>query len=183
LSKQQERLIALAHGEATLEPNMRPTSARGNRYIPSQRPCLEYIDTTNNPRPVLQVPLPPKKRFPRETSLNTQRVNLACARQLFPPEERDKKEEAPYWNKLPHQPQQDLGQYVPWRGRNREGTTMGQGGILFGRPRHPTRPKQESSHDVTKQLQKLPRQWYQQTVSNHAFDRPPGKPTHSDPNL
>ncbi len=98
---------------------MRPTSARGNRYIPSQRPCLEYIDTPNNPIPVFQDPLPPKKRFPRETSLNTQRVNLACARQLFPPEERDKEEEAPYWNKLPHQPQQDLGQYVPWRGRNR----------------------------------------------------------------
>jgi hypothetical protein len=45
---------------------------------------------------------------------------LACARQLFPPEERDKEEEAPYWYKLPHQPQQDLGQYVPWRGRNRD---------------------------------------------------------------
>jgi hypothetical protein len=128
LSKQQERLIALAHGEATLEPNMRPTSAAGNKYtlpvlpqsVLPQRPQPEYIDTPNTLRPVLQVPLPPKKRFPRETSPNTQRVKLACARQLFPPEERDKEEEVPYWNKLPHQPQQDLGQYVPWRGRNRD---------------------------------------------------------------
>jgi hypothetical protein len=118
LSKQQERLIALAHGEATLEPNMRPMSAGGNRYILPQRPRPEYFDTPNTPRPVLQIPLPPKKRFPRETSPNTQRVKPACARQLFPPEERDKEEEVPYWNKLSHQ--QDLGQYVPWRGRNRD---------------------------------------------------------------
>jgi hypothetical protein len=101
---------------------MRPTPG-ANRYTQSvlpQRPRPEYIDTPNTPRPVLQVPLPPKKRFPRETSPNTQRVKPAWARQLFPPEERDKEEEVPYWNKLPHQPQQDLGQYVPWRGRNRD---------------------------------------------------------------
>ncbi len=125
LTKQQERLIALAHGEATLEPNMRPTSAGGNKYklpVQPQRPRPEYIDTPNTPRPVLQVPLPPKKRFPREESPNTQRVKPACARQLFPPQEkeRDKEEEIPCWNKLPHQPQQDLGQHVPWRGRNRD---------------------------------------------------------------
>jgi hypothetical protein len=53
-------------------------------------------------------------------SPNTQGVKPACARQLFPPKEKDKEEEVPYWNKLPHQPQQDLGQYVPWRGRNRD---------------------------------------------------------------
>jgi hypothetical protein len=41
LTKKQERLIALAHGEATLEPNMRPTSAGGNKYklpVQPQRP-------------------------------------------------------------------------------------------------------------------------------------------------
>jgi hypothetical protein len=41
LSKQQERLITLAHGETTLEPNMRPTSAGGNKYtlpVLPQRP-------------------------------------------------------------------------------------------------------------------------------------------------
>jgi hypothetical protein len=123
LTTQQERLIALAHGEAKLEPNMRPTSAGGNKYklpVQPQRPRPEYIETPNTPRPVLQVPLPPKKRFPREMSPNTQRVKPACARRLFPPEEkeRDKEEEVPYWNKLPNQPQKDLGQYVPWRGRN-----------------------------------------------------------------
>jgi hypothetical protein len=124
LTKQQERLIALAHGEATLEPNMRPTSAGGNKYklpVQSQRPRPEYIDTPNTPRPALQVPLPPKKRFPRETSPNARRVKPACARQLFPPEkEGDKEEEVPYWNKLPHQPHRDLGQDFPWRGRNRD---------------------------------------------------------------
>jgi hypothetical protein len=99
LSKQPERLIALAHGEAALEPLMRPTSAGGNRYILPQSPQPEFIDTPNIPRPVLQVPLPPKKRFPRETSPNTQRVKPACARQLFPPEERDKEEEVTYWKK------------------------------------------------------------------------------------
>jgi hypothetical protein len=71
------------------------------------------MDTTNTPRPVLQVPLPPKKRFPRDMSPNAQRIKPDCARQLFPPEERDKEEEISYWNKLPHQPQQDLGQYIP----------------------------------------------------------------------
>ena len=99
---------------------MRPTSAGGNRYTLPQRPRPEFIDTPNTPRPVLQVPLPPKKRFPREASPNTQKVKPACARQLFPPEERDTEEDVPYWNQLPHQPQQDLGQYVPWRGRDRK---------------------------------------------------------------
>ncbi len=104
---------------------MRPTSAGGNKYklpVQPQRPRPEHINTPITPRPVLQVPLPPKKRFPREMSPNTQRVKPACARRLFPPEEkeRDKEEVVPYWNKLPHQPQQDLGQYVPWRGRNRD---------------------------------------------------------------
>jgi hypothetical protein len=50
LTTQQERLIALAHGEATLEPNMRPTSAGGNKYklpVQPQRPRPEYIDTPN----------------------------------------------------------------------------------------------------------------------------------------
>jgi hypothetical protein len=73
LTKQQERLIALAHGEATLEPNMRPTSAGGNKYklpVQPQRPRPEYIDTPNTPRPALQVPLPPKKSF-REKRLQT----------------------------------------------------------------------------------------------------------------
>jgi hypothetical protein len=81
LTPQQERLIALAHGEATLEPNMRPTSAGGNKYqlpVQPQRPRPEHINTPNTPRPVLQVPLPPKKRFPRELSPNTQRVKPAC---------------------------------------------------------------------------------------------------------
>jgi hypothetical protein len=102
---------------------MRPTSAGGNKYklpVQPQRPRPEYIDTPNTLRPVLRVPLPPKKRFPRETSPNTQRVKPACARQLFPPEERDKEEDDLSWNKLPQQPQQDLGQNVPWRGRDRE---------------------------------------------------------------
>jgi hypothetical protein len=102
---------------------MRPTSAGGNKYklpVQPQRPRPEYIDTPNTPRPAPQVPLPPKKRFPRETSPNTRRVKPACARQLFPPEKEGDKEEVPYWNKLPHQPHRDLGQDVPWRGRNRE---------------------------------------------------------------
>jgi hypothetical protein len=52
-------------------------------------------------------------------SPNTQRVKPACARQLFPPEERDKEEEVPFWNKLPNQAKPDLEQNVRWRGRNR----------------------------------------------------------------
>ncbi len=69
------------------------------------------------------------------------------------------------------------------RTQSRLRTAMGQRRILFGRPCHPTKPKRESSNDVTKWLQMLPGHWYQQTVSYQAFDCPPNKRTHSDPNL
>jgi hypothetical protein len=50
---------------------------------------------------------------------NTQRIKPACARQLFPPEERNKDEDFPYWNRLPTQAKPDLEQHVKWRGRNK----------------------------------------------------------------
>ena len=69
------------------------------------------------------------------------------------------------------------------RTQSRLRARMGQRQILFGRPRHSTKPRWEGSHDVDKWLQELPSPWNQQTVSHHAPDDPPDKRTNSDPNL
>jgi hypothetical protein len=74
LSKQQERLIALASGETRLEPLLRPNSAGDTMYRPAQSlaqmPRPEYIDTPNIPRIVLQVLQVQRKGF-REICLQT----------------------------------------------------------------------------------------------------------------